>query len=197
MMQKNANRPLFVMRLSGVLLCAFVVSAGGCGGKETDNAGTMTSQPTIAMGSPTEAVHTLFSLLRAERAARGADDKAAAKHIEKQLVELAAGDAILKQYQKKLGGKVDNPDEVLRTYVRGWSAMLGYYLDGAHPEQMQVLGDAEISQAARARVPADSPRERVEIEISCLKTTSGNWHIERVLFAKPVVASQPTSAPGD
>lgn len=145
----------------------------------------------VALDTPQAAARTVLTCLRALHDARARRDQAAAADYERQLVPLAAREVILKRYGELLRGPASKPDEVVKTFVSGWGAIVDFYVDGLKLDQMQQVETAGgAAGPVSVLVPASAQGNDALIRLECAQGSDKLWRIARIDFATKPPASQ-------
>ncbi len=152
----------------------------------------------IVLSGPKEAAHSVLLCLQAIHAAHTRHDRAAVSQYMDQLDTAAASDVILQRCHTANPLLREKPDKILRNFTQGWVAVVGYYADGLHPEQLKTVGSTTGAQRIEVLAAATSANGDATLRLECVRGDDGQWRVARVDFAPrpvPAPATAPTTAP--
>jgi hypothetical protein len=191
---RRARRELTVAAAGLLPLAALVWLA--CRPSAPQQVAAAESQPAapipIVLSGPKEAARSVLLCLRAIHESHAKHDKAAVTRYLNQLDMAAARDVILRRCQAANPIGIKEPDKVLRNYIEGWVAVVGYYADGLQPDQVKAVGAVTGATQVDVYANAASVHGDVTIRLECLRGEDGLWRVARVDFAP---RTAPATAP--
>jgi hypothetical protein len=149
----------------------------------------------IVLSGPKEAARSALLCLKSIHEAHAKHDKAAVNRYLDQLDLAAAHDAILRSCQFGSPDPIKDPDHVIRNFIEGWVAVVGYYADGLQPDQVKAVGAVTGATKVDVYAAAVSVHGDVTVRFECLRGEDGQWRVARVDFApRPIPESQATAS---
>ena len=183
-------------RARACLLLPLVAVAAlvGCENKPAES-GSATSRnlPQITLTTPEDAARTALSFLRADLRATARHDEETAEACLEQMRTVVSTKALEEVFARLPRFKVLVGGDVVKGCVNNWAAVIAYYAEGLHFEQMRRVSETRAKVAVV--VPASGPEDQALIQVTCVRDDDSLWRVLRVEFVVEAPATRPAPPP--